>query len=177
MSNLNIQTDDFSGNDQIQIGDGTRLKITHIGTASISNSLSTFLLDKILVVPQITKNLLSIQKFAHDNHVYFEFHSSFFLLKVTQGTSFIMDLCQMAFTTSLHPRCLSSVFVGAWVSVGDRHRRLGHASYITVRQVLNNNKLPVGSNNRQHVVLSVRWLKAMIYLLLLQLILFQNLLN
>lgn len=64
ISNMNIRSDDVPGNDQIHIGDGTGLKITHIGTASLSNSSSSFILDKILVVQQITKNLLPIQKFA-----------------------------------------------------------------------------------------------------------------
>jgi histone deacetylase 1/2 len=78
MSNLNIQSNDFSGNEQICIGDGSGLKITHTGTASLSTSFSSFVLNNILVLPQSTKNLLSVQKFAQDNNVYFEFHNVFF---------------------------------------------------------------------------------------------------
>ena len=32
-------------------------------------------------MPQITKPLLSVQKFCRDNHVYFEFHASMFYIK------------------------------------------------------------------------------------------------
>ena len=40
-----------------------------------------FTLSNVLHVPHITKLLLSIQKFSHDNHVYFEFHASMFYMK------------------------------------------------------------------------------------------------
>lgn len=35
----------------------------------------------ILHVPEIKRNLLSVQQFFHDNNVYFEFHSTFFSVK------------------------------------------------------------------------------------------------
>jgi len=85
MSNLNIQSNDFSGNEQICIGDVSGLKITHTRTVSLSTSSSSFVLNNILVVPQITKNLLSVQKFAQDNNVYFEFHNLFFFIKDYSG--------------------------------------------------------------------------------------------
>jgi hypothetical protein len=48
---MNIQSNDFSGNDQICIGDGLGLKITHTRTASLSTSSPSFVLNNILVVP------------------------------------------------------------------------------------------------------------------------------
>lgn len=38
-------------------------------------------LKQLLHVPKITKNLLSVSKFAHDNNVYFEFHSTVCFIK------------------------------------------------------------------------------------------------
>lgn len=35
-----------------------------------------FNLDSLMHVPNITKNLISVSKFAHDNNVFFEFYSN-----------------------------------------------------------------------------------------------------
>jgi len=52
------------------------MKIAHIGYASCvsSTSCTSFSLHDLLHVPNITKNLLSVSKFARDNNVFFEFH-------------------------------------------------------------------------------------------------------
>jgi len=107
------------------------LKKIHIGIASLLSSSSSFILDKILVVPQITKNLLPIQKFAQDNNVYFEFHNSFFLLKDYLGD--VLHKGSMSdglycFSPFLQ-RCFPFTFVGAQIFVIDWHSSLGHASY------------------------------------------------
>ena len=39
------------------------------------------MLHNLLHVPSITKNLISVSKFARDNHVFFEFHPNFCLVK------------------------------------------------------------------------------------------------
>jgi hypothetical protein len=64
----------------LQDGDGKGLAISHIGHTTL-HSLSTFKLSNVLHVPHITKPLLSVQKFCHDNNVYFEFHASVFYAK------------------------------------------------------------------------------------------------
>jgi hypothetical protein len=66
---------------QIQAGDGSSLCIIHIGIASLSIFLKSFVFDNILAMLQITKNLISIQKLAHDNNVYFNFHDTYFFIK------------------------------------------------------------------------------------------------
>ena len=62
INNLNVRSEEYAGNDQIQVGDGTGLHITHLGKTSLSAHSKSFILDQILVVPQITKNLISIKK-------------------------------------------------------------------------------------------------------------------
>ena len=66
----------YHGKDYVMVGNGASLPITHIGTLSPS---SNFQLLDVLVVPRLTKNLLSISKltsdfplfvtFSHDNFV------------------------------------------------------------------------------------------------------------
>ena len=74
-NNLIIQ-DIYAKNDQIHMGDGTNLAIQHIGQSTFPSQFSSKLLvlKQLLHVPSISKNLLSVSKFAHDNNVFFEFH-------------------------------------------------------------------------------------------------------
>jgi len=54
-----------------------------------NNSHITFKLNKLLHVPSISKNLLSVSQFAQDNVVFFEFHSHLCLVK-SQGTNKVL---------------------------------------------------------------------------------------
>ncbi|XP_029127015.1 uncharacterized protein LOC109796422, partial [Cajanus cajan] len=68
----------FDGPDQIFIGNGQGLHINGSGFSSFLSPIKSnfcFKLNDLLHVPSITKNLLSVSKFAKDNSVYFEFHS------------------------------------------------------------------------------------------------------
>jgi hypothetical protein len=75
LNNLNIHSEAYDGPDEIQVGNDTCLAIKNTG---ISKLYPHFILNNILHVPQITKNLLSIQKFTSGNNVYVEFHPSYF---------------------------------------------------------------------------------------------------
>lgn len=70
-----VQKAPYTGPDQIHIGYGTGLAIDHIGSSSFSSQFNskTLLLNQLLHIPSITKNLLSVSKFFSDNGVYFEF--------------------------------------------------------------------------------------------------------
>jgi hypothetical protein len=76
---LNIQSEEYDGPDQIKVGNGTRLAIKYIGTSLLSQP--NFILRNVLHVPKITKNLLSVQKFTLDNNAFMEFYPSCFFVK------------------------------------------------------------------------------------------------
>ena len=59
----------------MRIGNGQGMSIKHIGTSVLKFDLSNpqFTLSNLLYVPQITKNLVNVSKFAKDNHGFFEF--------------------------------------------------------------------------------------------------------
>jgi len=61
---------DTGATHHIQVGNGTRLSMKNTGISQLSPN---FILHSVLHVPQITKNLLSIQKSTYDNNVYVEF--------------------------------------------------------------------------------------------------------
>jgi histone deacetylase 1/2 len=77
-NNLSFQSDTYLGNDQIHVGDGAGLPIKHIGSTTLSTPINSFILNKLLHVPQIQKNLTSVSQFTRDNNIYIEFHSFFF---------------------------------------------------------------------------------------------------
>lgn len=56
----------------------------HTGSAQMHTPFGKFLLSQLLNVSSITKNLLSVRQFCHDNSVYFEFHSYYFFVKDLQ---------------------------------------------------------------------------------------------
>ncbi|KAF5460168.1 hypothetical protein F2P56_020055 [Juglans regia] len=81
MSNLNLTSGPYGGNEHIRIGDGTELPIANIGDSKISTPSHSFVLENLLHVLAIIKNLVSVQKLCLDTSVVFEFHSTHFLVK------------------------------------------------------------------------------------------------
>lgn len=80
--------------DQIHVGNGQRLPIHSIGTTLIPYTQTphiNLVLKNLLLVPSITKNLISVSKFARDNKVFFEFHDTYCVVK-SLGTSEVL-LC------------------------------------------------------------------------------------
>jgi hypothetical protein len=60
------------------VGNGTSLPIKHIGTTQLSTPTSTFRLNNVLHVLDISNNLLSVHKFTNDTRSLMEFHPYFF---------------------------------------------------------------------------------------------------
>jgi histone deacetylase 1/2 len=71
----------YLSNDNLHVGDGKGLPISHIGHTKIHTPHHSFTLSNVLHVPAIRKHLLSIQKFYLDNNVYFDFHPFVFYVK------------------------------------------------------------------------------------------------
>ncbi|KAH9688627.1 retrovirus-related pol polyprotein from transposon RE1 [Citrus sinensis] len=84
MNNVNV-VEPFSGNSKLVVGNGFGLSITHIGSTILRmhNALNYFelKLNNILLVPKITKNLISISKLTKDNDVVIEFTDNFCFVK------------------------------------------------------------------------------------------------
>lgn len=81
MSNLSVSLEYLGGN-QVHVGNGSGLAITHIGSSSITSSSNhNFRLRNLLLVPSITRNIISVSQFAEDNSVFFEFHPKFCFVK------------------------------------------------------------------------------------------------
>ena len=121
----------------------------------------SLMLNKLLHVPAITKNLLSVSQFARDNHVFFEFHSDFCCVKhqdtkeiILQG---IVDNGLYKFSSSSFKQAPSpTAFLSS--TKGDSsfhlwHNRHGHLSPTVVSKVLKSCNLPFSVDS--HFVLAV----------------------
>jgi hypothetical protein len=81
LSNLNMQSEEYTGNEQIRVGNGQGLDILHSGLASLPIAKKIFSLKSLLHVPDIQKNLISVNQFTRDNNVPIEFHPFDFHVK------------------------------------------------------------------------------------------------
>ncbi|KAL4298388.1 hypothetical protein GQ457_12G010470 [Hibiscus cannabinus] len=72
---------DYNGPGKLVVGNGNSLQISKTGYAFINTASRALVINDLLVVPSITKSLISVSKFARDNAVYFEFHAQRCLMK------------------------------------------------------------------------------------------------
>ena len=71
----------YGCHDQVHAANGSGMKISNIGHASLHTPVRNLFLRNILHVPSAHKSLASVHRLALDNNVYFEFHPNFFLIK------------------------------------------------------------------------------------------------
>jgi len=98
-STLNHKTP-YIVSEMVKIGNNTCLSIKNIGfsTYTTPNFSTKFSLTHLLHVPSISKSLLSVSKFARDNHVFFEFHADHCLSNIRkQSRLFFTERLRMAY--------------------------------------------------------------------------------
>ena len=147
MDNLNLQSEDYTGSDHVLVGNGAGLQISHVGSSIFTPSKTPFVLKQLLLVPEIQKNLISVQQFCNDNLVFFEFHDQFFLIKDYSGKILHRD----TFKDGLYSLSnLSDIFSShALTAVRESyqiwHNRLGHASFPVLQKSISAFTLPVAN--------------------------------
>ncbi|KAL6334424.1 hypothetical protein AAG906_015002 [Vitis piasezkii] len=91
LHNLSMHTL-YNGSDDIMIGDGSGLSITHIDSSFLHTPHNTFKLNNVLCVPTMKKNLISISQIFTSNNVSIEFLPTAFLVKdIHTGATFLKD--------------------------------------------------------------------------------------
>ena len=79
-----LQSSTAAGNEHILMANGTGTRISSIGSNLFRSPYfpnTTLSLKNLLLVPSLTKNLLSVSKFTRDNNCFFEFHPSYCCVK------------------------------------------------------------------------------------------------
>ncbi|KAL9993337.1 putative RNA-directed DNA polymerase [Helianthus debilis subsp. tardiflorus] len=141
----------YYGEDNLHVGNGTPLPILHIGSKQFYSPNKTFQLTNILHVPEIKKNLLSVQKFCHDNHVFFEFHSTFFAVKdMFTRTTLLMGPSDGGLYTIHLPKnqpIPKVAFSTTRAPASTWHQRLGHPHSQLFHSMLSKYCLPISNKD------------------------------
>ena len=114
----------YDGNDQLQVGNGESLNISHVGFALLPSSLKSkcVYLKNVLCVPRITKNLLSISKLTKDNNVVVEFDCDYCTVKDKGSRTVLLQgglkagLYQLQIPSNLSPHTSPSLLSSAVTS-------------------------------------------------------------
>ncbi|GFP91838.1 retrovirus-related pol polyprotein from transposon tnt 1-94, partial [Phtheirospermum japonicum] len=149
LGNMSIQSE-YTGTDNLVVGNGQSFPISHIGQSvltakHVSNSLP---LKNILVVPKISKNLISVSQLCKDNNVILEFHANVCYVKNLQGRIILKGVVENGLYR-LPSSPLSSchrVFVGERASATCWHHRLAHPHESVLRRLLSDYNLPISTN-------------------------------
>jgi transposase InsO family protein len=71
----------YTDSQLVSVGNGNQLPISHIGNSQLRTSAYLFNLRKVLHVPSMKSNLLSVQRFCRDNHCSFSFNADNFQIQ------------------------------------------------------------------------------------------------
>jgi hypothetical protein len=164
LSNLTINSE-YDGTDEVVIGDGSGLPVSHIGSLSLKTSNHVFHLRDTLCVPTIHKNLISVYHFTKHNNVYIEFHPTYFLVKdrIT-GALLLKGNCEDGVYP--FPKQLPSIKTNIIAYVHERstfdrwHKRLGHPSPKLVNHLIHAFSLPTNKTGSSSLCTSCSQNKA-----------------
>ena len=132
---------DYGGPDEILLGNGSGLPITHTGTSQLVTPKKSLKLSNVLCVPSLQKNLVSVAKFCLNNHVSVEFFPSQFLVKdLNTGAILLCGENKNDVYYASH-QSIPQVHATECSSLGSWHHRLGHPHTKIFRCMLESNKL------------------------------------
>ncbi|KAJ9555883.1 hypothetical protein OSB04_010497 [Centaurea solstitialis] len=150
LSNLSLHHP-YDGTDEIVIGDGSGLPISHTSSTHLSSPTQKFTLSNVLFVPSMHKNIISASKFCRDNKAKLEFSPFSFCVKdLHTGAPLLTGPTKdgiyywPASTTSPQANVLTKKDV-------DLHHRFGHPSFndfpCNSCYINKSHKLPFGTSS------------------------------
>lgn len=153
VNNFNLYNENNDGSDQIQVENEAGLSIIKTESTILSSPSIPFVLNNVLLVLEIQKNLISVKQFCRDNHIYFEFHDLCFVIKDYSGNILHQGNLKdglYSFTTTPSPSspwALSSIRL----SISCWHHRLGHVSVFVLNKSPSSSSILVDRNKIQYV--------------------------
>lgn len=136
----------YHGGEEVAIADGSSLPITHTGSTSFSTHTKPLLLNNILCVPTVSKNLVSVHRLCNANNVSVEFFPAHFQVKDLHSGA---QLLQGQAKADLYEWPMPNPKPKAYASYPDTkatltqwHHRLGHPSSSTLKFVISKFSLP-----------------------------------
>ena len=139
LNNLSLHTP-YQGSDDVLIADGSSLPITHTGSSIFSTPTRNLSLHKILCVPNVDKNLISVYRLCNTNGVSVEFFLASFQVK---DLSTGVPLLQGKTRNELYEWPVSPLHAKALItssnpktSLSSWHSRLGHLSFSILNTIV-----------------------------------------
>ena len=135
----------YQGNDDVMVGNGTGLNITHTGSYTLPSNSRPLSLTNVLCVPQMKKNLISVNKLCRTNNVKEQLCPFTFKVRdLRTGETLLKGKANdgvyewpVTFLIQAFP-CIKS-------SLSTWHSRLGHPSLSISNQIISAFSLPASS--------------------------------
>lgn len=151
LNNLSLHAP-YHGGDDVMIGNGTGLPITHTGSTKLSPSSRPLTLNNVLCVPDMRKNLISVNKLCKTNNVMVQMCPFDFQVKdLRTGETLVNGKASKGVYE--WPTENSSVLNSALAfscfktSKSGWHSRLGHPNSQTLSHMISCFHLPVSSSS------------------------------
>ncbi|KAI5344101.1 hypothetical protein L3X38_011978 [Prunus dulcis] len=136
----------YTGTNQIIVGNGNMLTITHVGNTTLTGLRKSLHLNEVLCVPAIRKNLLSIRRFCCDNDCFFELDANGFRVKDNKTETVLLTGCSSdgLYHIQTAPHIARQIaYYGQRTTQEVWHARLGHPSHSVLTTLLNKYHLPL----------------------------------
>lgn len=145
----------YNGEDDVMIADGSSLQITHTGSTLLPSQTRALKLNRVLCVPNINKNLVSVYRLCNANKVSMEFFPASFQVKdLSTGVPLLQgqtngELYEWPVDPSqavaLTATTTSKNTMSFW------HSRLGHPSFSILNNVVSKLSPPI-FNTSKHLI-------------------------
>ncbi|RVW94165.1 Retrovirus-related Pol polyprotein from transposon RE1 [Vitis vinifera] len=137
----------FDGTDEIMIGDGSGLPISHTGSTSLTTPSHSFTLSNVLCVPTMKRNLISISQFCKSNNTSIEFLPSSFHVKDLHTGAILLQgrtkdgVYEWPLSTTQSRPLIA--FSSVKTTLSEWHHRLGHPSLSIFKNIMSSFHLDV----------------------------------
>ncbi|XP_019161889.1 PREDICTED: uncharacterized protein LOC109158431 [Ipomoea nil] len=131
---------DYTGPDEIILGDGNSLRISHTGSVSLPSNSRSISLSDVLCVPSFQNNLISVSKLCKTNSVSDEFFDTHFAVKDRQLGAPLVQGPVVNDVYSL-PVQQSQINVTTMSSLSKWHHQFGHPNSKVLACILRHNNV------------------------------------
>ena len=150
LANLSLHNP-YGGSDDVLLGDGSGLQISHTGSLSLPSYTKPFFLNSVLCVPSLEKNLISVFQLCTTNGVAVTFTPTYFQVRDLLTGALRLEGTPKDGTyewpISTSPKRPSLAFASAVkTSMSDWHSRLGHPAFPILQKLISKFHLPISSN-------------------------------